>query len=190
LEVGAGGSGGILISVSRPEVKPNATREIILEATQSFIAKYLDIFIDGGNIKGCTNVQICRYATQETSPTGTVHTIYGIATDANGFTQKSNTETFRVVDNDHPYLTMIVGKTTMYPGETVDVSVSATDDDGVNWTEVWLDGAKLKHCDSVVCVVTAGPWSNPRTVNFVGKAADTTGLENAATSTTITINPR
>jgi|GEM_PF-445573 len=190
LAVGAGGNNGILITISRPEVKPNDTREIILQANSSFIAKYLDIYLDGGNIKGCSNVQICRYAVPETSPTGTVHTIYGIATDANGFTKRSNTETFRVVDNDHPFLTLVTGNSNIYTGETVDVSVSASDDDGVSWTEVWLDGAKLKHCDSGLCVITAGPWSTPRTVNFVGKAADVTGLQNSATSTTVTVNQR
>ncbi|MSR85359.1 hypothetical protein EXS71_02905 [Candidatus Uhrbacteria bacterium] len=176
-----------VLSITRPEVKPKSTQEIVVSVGSNFVAKYLDIFIDGGAARGCADTQVCRYAFMELGAIGTTHVVYGIAKDANGFSQRSPDRTYQVVSNDHPLVQITTGKNSIFQGETVDVSVNASDDDGITTSEIWLDGALLKRCQTSVCTTIAGPWYTPRTINFVGKANDATGLQGSTTSTNVVV---
>jgi hypothetical protein len=147
----------------------------------------MNLYVDDNIVQGCDNLQHCRYAGAETSATGTVHTTYAIAADTNGNQIKSATKTFAVVDNEHPIVTINVAKTQIYRGETVDVTVQATDDANVDYTEIWQNSTLLKHCTGSSCTISAGPWSQAQSVRFTGKAVDTTGLAGYATSTYVAV---
>lgn len=181
------GAAGVTVTVTNPEIKPGSQREVILDVDSSFVARTIDIFLDGNNVRGCNDVQQCRYTAQETSPAGTVHTVYGIARDANGFTRQSATKTFRVETNPRPVVTVTPGKTTMLRGETIDVTVSASDEDGVSYTEITTtDGTFTKRCTGSYCTAqvirgTAG------TFRFIGTSADMSGAIGTASSSVITV---
>lgn len=177
---------GITITM-RPEIKPRTTREVVVNVDTSFSARYIDIYLDGQNVRGCTDTQECRFADTETAATGTTHSIYAIATDRNGFTRQSTTHSFRVVENDHPIVQTVAGNSSIRPGERVDVTVSATDDDGIQSTEIWLDGTRLKQCLTTSCTLLTGPWNEVRSLSFVGRAVDMRGLDNQTTSTEVTV---
>lgn len=176
----------INLTITKPEVAPGYTREFVVDADRNFLVRYIDIFVDDVDIHGCTNIQICRYSDTEMNATGT-HSVYATASDTNGQLRRTATQTYRTVTNDHPRITVTPGKSALFTGETLDVTVTANDDNGVATTEVWLDGTLLKHCDMSTCTVVAGPWTQPRNVNFVGKATDLTGLASEQTGPTVTV---
>lgn len=181
----SGGVPGITLTVARPEVRVGGTREVIVDVDGSYVAKTIDIFIDGNNVRGCTDQQQCRYSGEELSPVGTVHTVYAILRDTNGFAQQTETKHITVVQNERPLVTLETGKNTIFRGEQVDVTARSTDDNGVAWTEIWVDDALIKHCDTSVCTANIGPWSVARQVRAVGKSQDTAGFIGYGTSTTI-----
>lgn len=181
----SGGVPGITITVTRPEVRMNGIREVVVSADNSFIARTIDIFIDGNNVRGCSDIQECRYAGEELSPVGTVHSVYAILRDTNGFAQQTEVKHITVVENERPLVTLETGKTTILRGEQVDVTARATDDNGLAWTEIWVDDVLVKHCNTSVCTANIGPWSVSRQVRAVGKAQDTAGFIGYGTSTTV-----
>lgn len=181
------GAAGVFLTITRPELAPGTTMEIIMDVNSSFVAKYIDIYVDGGNIKGCNDVQQCRYAGTVAGSVGTVHSIYGIATDANGMTRRTETKTVSIVQNPRPIVTIQTGKSLIYRGETVDVIVDAIDDDGVASTEIRFNGMVLKQCMTNRCTMTTGPWTSAETLTFVGKATDIHGRENVATSSAVLV---
>ncbi|MCK9360662.1 hypothetical protein M0Q28_00325 [Patescibacteria group bacterium] len=181
------GSPGVTLTITNPEIKPDTQREIIVDVDSSFVANTIDIFLDGNNVRGCNVVQQCRYTGLETSPIGTVHTAYGVIRDANGFTRQTSVESFEVVSNPRPVVTITPGKNSMLRGETVDVSVSASDDDGIAFTEITeSDGTLIKRCESSFCTAqvmrpTAG------TFRFIGRAGDIPGMIGTATSSAVVV---
>lgn len=181
------GSPGVTLTITQPEIKTLTQREIIVDVDSSFIATTIDIYIDGNNIRGCNSVQQCRYTSEETSPVGTVHSTYAIARDANGYTRQTAVKTFAVVSNPRPIVSVTLGKNFMYAGETLDVNVSATDSDGVAFTEVLnSDGTLAKRCETSTCTAqilrpTAG------TFVFLGRAGDTQGAIGNATSSAVVV---
>lgn len=181
----SGGVPGITINITRPEVSSGGFREVVVASDNRFIAKTIDIFIDGNNVRGCTDQPECRYAGQELSPAGTVHSVYAILRDSNGFAQQTETKTLTVVENDRPTVTLETGKTTIFRGEQVDVTLRATDDNGVAWSEMYVDTARVARCESSICTVNIGPFSTARTVQVVGKVQDVAGNIGYGTSTTI-----
>lgn len=177
---------GITIT-TRPEVKTGTSREVIVDVDSSFVATTTDIYLDGNNVRGCNGVQRCRYTAEETSPVGTVHSVYAIIRDANGFTRQSGSTNFTVVANEHPVVTVLLGKTSLHPGETLDVTVSATDDDGIASTDITTDdGSFSKHCNTSSCnAIVTRPAAG--TFRFLGSATDLTGLVSTASSSVITV---
>ena len=108
-------------------------------------------------------------------------------TDRNGLTRRSETRSYTVVDNERPNLRITLGKTLIHPGETVDVTVNATDDDTVQSTEIWVDNQRVKQCLTSSCTVVAGPWNAARSVYFLGRALDSHNLEGYTTSTPLSV---
>jgi hypothetical protein len=181
----SGGVPGISINVTRPEVRVNGLREVVVDSDDRFIAKTIDIFIDGNNVRGCTDQQQCRYTGEELSPVGTVHSVYAILRDTNGSPQQTEIKHITVVENERPLVTVEPGKNTIFRGETVDVTVRAADDNGIAWTEIWMDDVLVKRCLTSVCTADIGPWSTVRQVRPVGKAQDNSGFIGQGTSTTV-----
>lgn len=181
------GSPGVTMTITQPEIRPMAQREVVVDVDSSFIANTIDIFLDGNLVRGCNAVQQCRYTAQETSPAGTMHSVHAIIRDANGFTRQSAVKTFSVVDNPRPVVTITPGKTSMLRGETLDINLSATDDDGIAYTEIQeSNGTVIKRCTSSFCTAqvmrpTAG------TFRFLGFSADTQGVIGSATSTQVIV---
>lgn len=187
LIVPATGSRYISLQIPRNDLEPSSAREVIATATNGFTAHFFDIYLDGGVVQGCIDQQECRYTAPETSPIGTHHAIYIVATDANGQTFRSETRTLAVVANDSPVTGIMVGKTSILQGETVDVHVSAADNDGIQETRIMVDGTVVKTCSLPICDAIVGPWRETRTVEIVGSAKDSLGAQSFATSTTIAV---
>lgn len=183
----APGSRYINLQIPKSDLEPASAREVIATATNGFIAHFFDIYLDGGVVRGCVDQQECRYTAPETAPIGASHTIYVIATDSNGQTVRSETRTISVVANDSPTIGIAVGKTSILQGETVDVRVTAADNDGIQETRIILDGTVIKTCSLPTCDTIVGPWHETRTVEIIGSAKDSLGAQSFATSTVIAV---
>jgi hypothetical protein len=140
-------------------------------------------------VRGCNDVQQCRYTETESAPIGTTHTTYAVVKDANGFARQTATGTFMVVANPRPNVSVLVGKSDLNAGETVDATASSQDDDGIAWTEIATDdGQSVKRCDNTnTCTLTV---TRPAagTFRFVGRSSDMSGLIGSATSTAVTVH--
>ncbi len=181
------GSPYVSLKLTRNNLEPQTTREIIATAQNSFLAHNLDIYLDGALVRSCVDEQSCRYAAIETDQVGTNHTVYVVAVDRNGTTARSETQTLAVVANDSPLITIEPGKNNLLTGEQVDVTITASDDDGVAETSIRLDGQVIKTCSLPTCTANLGPWSQARSFQIVGEAKDSLGAQSSATSTLITV---
>ncbi len=183
-------SGGSLYTnliLRRPDVKPNGIREIIAQTTSDFSAQDINIFLDGGLVRTCTNVQECRYTERETSPLGTVHSVFMVAVSRSGSSVRSETKTFSVVSNDRPAIDVMPDKNNLFTNERMNVTVSASDDDGIQGTSILLDGVVLKACMLSTCSASIGPWTEAKTLRLTGQATDLLGASATATSSLITV---
>ena len=180
-------SGGVTVTITHPEIRRGSLQEMIVNVDQSLVAFLIDLYVDGMDVRGCNSTQQCRYTLSELSATGTVRNVYAITQDRNGNPRRSATETYRVVDNEHPIATVSLGKSSLLRGETTDVTVAGSDDESVTVTEVWLDGTLVKRCNTASCTATLGPWNTAQTVSVVGRVTDNGGLQGAVTSTPILI---
>lgn len=171
----------------RQDVKPNGTREIIAQATSQFTAQHINIYLDGGLVRSCTDLQECRYTERETSPIGTIHSVFMVVTGRNGSSVRSETKTFSVVANDRPIVDVIPDKDALFVNERMDVTVSASDDDGIQGTRILLDGVVLKTCTLSTCRVSIGPWTEAKSLRITGQATDLLGATATATSSLITV---
>lgn len=181
------GSPYVSLTLTRNNIEPQATREMVATAQNNFLAHMLDFYVDGSLVRSCVDQQSCRYSAIESDPVGTNHTVYVIASDSNGTTARSETQTLSVVANDNPVISIEPGKTNILVGEHVDVTVTASDDDGVAETRISLDGQIIKTCSLPTCTANLGPWSQPRSLQVIGEAKDSLGAHSFATSTRITV---
>lgn len=182
--VQADGSNLVTVRVGQPTIASGQAASAIAEADVSLAVNRIDIYLDGNIIKGCaTGARICRWSEYFTGTTGSAHPVFAKVTDNLGRTYVSKTVTLMIGINDLPGVTVSPAKSTIYTGEMVEVTVAASDNDGIASIEVMKDGAVLKKCDSAApCTAMTGPWNVAGTVlNFTGRATDAKG--NSGTST-------
>lgn len=180
-------SGLVAVRLTNDQVRSGGRREIIVQVDANFSASAIDLYMDGVLFKGCNSTQECRSSSVETASVGTTHTIHAIAKNAAGQELKSRSQTLVVVTNEHPMINLLVGKDVLLKGETVDVSATAADDDGIASVELYADGTLLKRCEAIRCDAIIGPWDASRSVLLTARATDTAGAVAETPSTAISI---
>ena len=183
LPVQSDGAGLVHITVGQAIIMPNQYGSAIVDVDASIAINRVDIYVNGTDVKGCTTgARECRWSDIVTGAIGSVLPVYAKVTDSLGRTYTSRTLTITLGTNDTPSVTVTPAKTSIYAGESVDITVTASDSDGIASIDVVKDGIVLKHCDGAApCTATTGPWNTAGTVlSFTGTATDTKG--NSATS--------
>lgn len=184
------GSPYVYVEIPHTTVEPNSYREVIARAQNGYIAKYIDIYMDGNLVRGCIDIQECRYSEQETSAIGTTHEIVAVVSNASGAREYSSTSTIAVVLNDSPTVTVEPDTASLYTGETTTVTVRGEDNDGVAQTTISVNGEVVKTCQTPLCSITVGPWDTAQTIRLDATATDIPGAQSVATQKTITIRAR
>jgi len=161
----------------------------ITVSAPNVVVKRIDVYIDGLDAVVCeSGIRICLWSQTFTGVLGATHTAYSIVQDTIGRTYRSNTLIITIATNDSPVVTVTPGKPVIYVGETVDVTVSATDPDGIKFIEV-LDANKnlLKRCDSAApCTYITPAQTQKGIVTFYGRATDLMdGTDIQSTSITV-----
>ncbi len=181
------GISGVTLDIPRPEVRPGDQREVVVYLDPSVNAFNTTIILNGTIVKSCTQQRECRYSEGESNPIGTIYPVYAEITDQLGNVLRSETATISVVANAKPLVTVSPEKYLIYKGETLLVTVTAQDDDGIANTQIYLGDELLKQCASQSCSVQAGPWTESKQIQFTGKATDGTGLIGTRLSSKVTV---
>ncbi|MFA6161434.1 MAG: Ig-like domain-containing protein [Patescibacteria group bacterium] len=166
------------IAVDRSTVKTGQYVGITVTADETVNVKNITIYVAADTVKGCDySGRTCQWSQPFIGDIGKTFNVYGIITDINGRTYRTADKVITLADNDSPVATVLSAKPWIYVGETVDVTASGADDNGVQSTAVMdADHAILKTCSGAVpCTYTAGPWSQIGTYTFYGKATDLLG---------------
>ena len=170
-------STNVSLKIDQPMIRNNQTTGITLEVYD--VAVYeMYIYIDESAKKVCDGgLYLCSYAQNFTGDIGTEFDVYGIVIDTKGKKYQTPTKTITIAENDSPVVSIDGGKNLIYTNETFQVTVQASDMDGISYLEI-LDQNKdvLHHCDGAApCTYTTGPWLQNGNFTLYGKAEDLLG---------------
>ena len=181
--VNASSGQGIALSVTNPEIKPGGTLEAIASVKSGLLySAGIGIYVNGNLKKICTATQECRYFMSVSQTVGDTYSVFAQAMNLGATIISSNILSAVVVSNDHPQITLQLGKEYIFAGETIDATIQASDTDGIASTELWVGDALVKHCDISICTAVLGPFSTTGTQAITAKATDTQGLEQTSTA--------
>jgi predicted ABC-type ATPase len=165
---------GVYISADRTNVKVGQSTGIVVDAP-NIAVKRIEVFVNGAGKTVCeSGIRTCRYSLSPEGGVGTSVTVHGLVTDNVGRTYRSKDLTVTVSANDSPLITVQGDKNTIYTGEKVNVTVAASDQDGIKYIEI-LDSSRqiIKHCEGAVpCTYNVGPWQQTGSYTFYGRATD------------------
>jgi hypothetical protein len=182
---------GVHIYADRTNIKVGQSTGITVDA-QDIIVKRIEIFVDNaGKIVCESGIRTCKYSLSPGGGVGTSVTAHGIVTDTIGRTYRSEDLVITISENDSPLTTIQPDKNTVYTGESVNVTVAASDQDGIQYLEI-LDQNRqiLKHCDGAApCTYAVGPWSQTGTYTIYGRAADSMDATEEQSTIITVINP-
>lgn len=184
------GSNLVQIHVGQAMIMPNQAGSIIVDIDASIAILRVDISLDGNIVGSCINgARQCRWSGLVSETIGSVHPAYAKVTDTLGRTYTSKTLTITISNNDSPSVTVTPAKAMIYSGENVDVTVTASDNDGIVSIDVMKDGVVLKHCEGATpCTASTGPWTGAgTTLIFTGRATDTRQSIGTAEPQTVSI---
>ncbi len=190
LPVQSNGSSMIKISVGQAQIMTNQLASAIAEVNSSVAVQRIDIYVDGSNVRGCTGSgHLCQWSDYLLGSTSSVHPVYGTVIDTIGRKYTSETKYITLSTFDTPRVNIVTAKTSITTGETLEVTVTASDSDAIAWIEILKDGAVIKHCDNAApCTAITGPW-NATGTNLVwsGRAQDTKGLQGVSDSIIVAV---
>ncbi len=177
----------IQISADRTVIKPGQIPHIRSLINAGLSASVNEIYVDGAAVKACSvSPSDCRYDDYLTGDIGTTHQVYAIVTTPNSLKYKSHTITITIATNDTPIITLTSGLSEIRVGESVEITNTAQDDDGIAQTQILKDGQVLKTCAGAVpCTVQTGPWMSAGTLTFQGTASDLVGATSTAMTTVV-----
>lgn len=178
------------ITSNRLVLKPNQFPNIRAIVDTELKPTKTEIVLDGMPVKVCSTTPTdCPYIEYLTGPIGTTYEIYASVLTSDALTYKSPTVTITIAENDTPLVLLEAGKANIFMGETVDIGISAEDDDGIDTMTISHNGTLLKTCyGPVPCSVVTGPWnvSAGTELTFTGTATDPKGGTTTA-FTTVTV---
>ncbi len=168
-------SNEVSITVDQSVIKPGQSTGITVLAADTIDVKNITIYVNDGGVKGCDySGRQCKWSQVYDGTVGTVFTVYGIVTNTGGRTYRSESKTITLATNDVPQVLITSGPTTIYSGETLQVTVNGADENGIKWSELLnSQHVVLKHCDGAApCTLVTGPWTQKGLTTLYGKVSD------------------
>lgn len=182
---------GVYIYADRTVVKENQSTGVTVDAP-NIVVRRIEIYVDQAGKKVCeSGIRTCKYSVEPSGGVGSSVTVHGLVTDDIGRTYRSEDLIISVAENDSPLVTIQPDKNTVYTGEILNITVSASDQDGIQFIEI-LDPTRqiIKHCEGAApCTHQVGPWSQTGSYTFYGRAADTQDASDEQSTTITVINP-
>jgi len=174
LAVTTGPSNLVHLHLGKSQIMTGQTGSATVQTDSALNILRTDIFVDNTNVKGCgKGLTTCQWSDYLNGAVSSTHPVYAIVTDTIGRTYQSTTQTITISTLSSPSITISPAKSQIYVGESVDVTVFASDDNGVTSIDVMKDGTILKHCvGGAPCTATTGPWNSAGILNFSGQATN------------------
>ncbi len=147
--------------------------------------------MDGTAIKtySDSSASDCQYRDYLSGALNSTHTAYVVVTRSDGRKYYGQNITITIGLYDAPMIDVTSAKTEYYSNEKIDLTVAASDDDGIKYSSIWKGGMKLKECAGAApCSLTgyqldAMPGT---TVTFEARAEDLLGVQ-ASSNFTVSI---
>lgn len=178
-------SDAIAVIIARPIMRVSSMADITIRPSADLHAQEIAIYIDGSSPKKCSNgPSECKFVTSISGIVGSVHTVEAVVKTTGNLFYRSVQKTITLADNDAPSITLEAAKSSIYASETVDITLRANDDDGIQSTKILRNGSVLATCTGAApCTVTAGPFNLAvgSTISFDGVATDLLGLTTTST---------
>lgn len=175
-----------ILTIERPFIKPTQTASIIARAGEGLNASKISIFIDGVEEKICRlDPNECRYSDYIQGEIGSEHSVYAWIVTPGTQEYRTETKTITIAENDPPRITVVTEWEEISPTETVELTATADDDDGIAYVEIRQGGEMLQRCiGAAPCTVDAGPFDLPSgsVVSFDAVASDLLGLVTTSTA--------
>lgn len=178
----------ITIAVGRPVIRSGQLAEAIADISPAVAAIRTDIYLNGNSVEACASgIRQCRWTDTLTGTVPTTFDLYAKVTDTLGRVFSSAHKTVTISDNDSPLVHLTLGKTLIYVNETVDMSVTASDDDGIKTVEILKDGVVQKTCITSICNFVTEPMTSAGTVSYTARATDALNLQVTTEAENLTI---
>ncbi|MFH1620565.1 MAG: hypothetical protein ABIB04_00595 [Patescibacteria group bacterium] len=174
------GSSMIQIRVGQSQIMINQMASAIAEIDSSVTVQRIDIYVDGSNVRGCTGSgHQCQWSDYLQGSTSSVHPVYATVTDTIGRKYTSETKNITLSTFDTPRVEIVTAKNSIAAGETLEVTVTASDSDAIAWIEILKNDVVIKHCDSAApCTANTGPWyATGTSMTFSGRAKDAVDVQ-------------
>jgi inhibitor of cysteine peptidase len=137
----------ILFTISKTTIRENQTVEINVDPDGILNARSITIYSDTLEIKKCQDSpSYCKYSGTISGSVGSSHIIYAKIISIGGQTYLTNKKTIKIASNDTPSITVTAGKNSLYKTETVQISVSASDNDGIDAMSIKQGNTVIKSC--------------------------------------------
>lgn len=179
----------VKLTLGRASIRPGQAGEAVVDVDASIAVYRTEISVGAIVYKSCgIGLRQCRWTGFLTGGEGATFDVYGIVTDTIGRTYHTAHKTITIASNDSPVIIVSPAKSLIYKGETLDVTVTANDDDGISKIEILSNGAIIKTCEGAApCKVTTGPWNEAGTLTFNGRATDSLGFTAISDDVKVTV---
>lgn len=172
------------LTLDRTSVRVGQTTGMTVTADTDISVKRITIYVNNSPAKECSSSErTCNHSQSFEGAIGDTYDIHGIVTDPNGRTFRTETKKLTLAANDSPTISFVADKPYILAGEKMGVRVTASDNDGVQSSEI-LDAGNnvIKHCDGAApCYMETGPWSQAGSITLYAKAKDLLGAESIQT---------
>ena len=146
------------------------------------------IYANNLEIKTCYSTRDCRYTHEIASGAGTTTTYKAIFSTISTVNE-TDPQTTAFVANARPTITASLAQTVIQSGETTSIGIDVGDEDGIQSTELWVDGARFANCSTASCRITLGPWTSRSSHTIEVRATDRRGLETRTQLPTLNVLP-
>ena len=189
IPVQSDGSSEVQLRLGQSTITPGELASAIVSINPDVAVYRVDISVGNSIVKSCQDgSRQCSWSDYVQGGIGTTYPVFAKVTDNIGRIFTSDTHTLTIGNNDSPAVTVAPAKTLIYTGETVDITVTASDNDGIASQDVMQGTAVLKHCASPApCTFTAGPYTSVGDQTFTGRAFDTKDFEGDGAPVTVSV---
>lgn len=176
----------INFTVSKAVIRPGQIVEINVDPTGVLNARDITILVGSTEVKKCSNnPSSCKFSNTISGSSGSTYTTYAVLTSIAGRSYRTASKTIAISNNDSPTVNVTSGKPSLYKTETVDISVTASDDDGIKSMSIMQGNTVIKTCQGPVpCTATVGPFptfSSGDSLHYYGMATDLLNLSASST---------
>lgn len=166
--------------ISKPIIRPNQFVDITVNTNGVINVRDITIIVDSTDVKRCENSPTtCKFSNKITGSVGSSHTTYAILTSNAGLKYQTVKKTISIAANDAPSVTVLSGRSFVSKTDTVDIAVTANDDDGIASMSIMQGNTVIKTCQGPApCTAYVGPFptfSSGDSLRYYGIATDLLG---------------